>query len=151
MSLIYIQRKPRMPGSGKPAEKSMIAHNLGYPRIGPRRDLKFPLEAYGRGEIGEAELRARGSKLRADNWRIQREAGLDLVPVGDFAWYDQVLNTTALLGAHPARFGLGRVDLAGYFKMARGAERTPALEMTKWFDTNYHYLLPEFARSHTRR
>ena len=122
----------------------MIAHNLGYPRIGPRRELKFALESYWRGEMGEAELRARGAKLRADNWRIQREAGLDLVPVGDFAWYDQVLNATALLGAQPARFRLERVDLEGYFTMARGAERVPALEMTKWFDTNYHYLVPEF-------
>ena len=122
----------------------MIAHNLGYPRIGPRRELKFALEAYWRGEIDDAELRARGAQLRADNWRIQCEAGLDLVPVGDFAWYDQVLNTTALFGAQPARLRLDRVDLAGYFTMARGAERIPALEMTKWFDTNYHYLVPEF-------
>ncbi|HKU69898.1 MAG TPA: 5-methyltetrahydropteroyltriglutamate--homocysteine S-methyltransferase [Burkholderiales bacterium] len=122
----------------------MIAHNLGYPRIGRQRELKFALEAYWRGEIGEAELRSRGTRLRADNWRVQREAGLDLVPVGDFAWYDQVLNATALLGAQPARFGLDRVDLGGYFTMARGAERIAALEMTKWFDTNYHYLVPEF-------
>jgi 5-methyltetrahydropteroyltriglutamate--homocysteine methyltransferase len=128
-------------------EKDMIAHNLGYPRIGARRELKFAVEAYWRGEIGEAELRARGAKLRAENWRIQREAGLDLVPVGDFAWYDQVLNTTVLLGAQPARFGLDRVDLPGYFRMARGADRAPALEMTKWFDTNYHYLVPELDAS----
>ncbi len=122
----------------------MIAHNLGYPRIGARRELKFALEAFWRGEINEAELRARGAKLRAGHWRAQREAGLDLVPVGDFAWYDQVLNTTALVGAAPARFQLGRIDLPAYFTLARGADRQPALEMTKWFDTNYHYLVPEF-------
>ena len=79
----------------------MIAHNLGYPRIGPRRELKFALEAHWRGEIDETELRARGTRLRAENWRAQRDAGLDLVPAGDFAWYDQVLTTTALLGAVP--------------------------------------------------
>jgi len=122
----------------------MIAHNLGYPRIGARRELKFALEAYWRGEIGAAELQIRGAKLREENWRAQRDAGLDLVPVGDFAWYDQVLNTTALVGAVPARFKFGRVDLPAYFTLARGADRQPALEMTKWFDTNYHYLVPEF-------
>ena len=122
----------------------MIAHNLGYPRIGARRELKFALEAYWRGEIGETELRARGAKLRAENWRAQQGAGLDLVPVGDFAWYDQVLNTTALVGAAPARFNFDRVGLPAYFAMARGSSGQPALEMTKWFDTNYHYLVPEF-------
>ena len=83
---------------------AMIAHNLGYPRIGPRRELKAALEGYWRGAIGEAELRARGARLRAERWRVQREAGLDLVPVGDFAWYDHVLTASALLGAVPARF-----------------------------------------------
>src|SRR5689334_679539 len=106
-------------------EKEMIAHNLGYPRIGARRELKFALEAYWRGEIGEAELRARGARLRAENWRTQQAAGIDLVPVGDFAWYDQVLNATVLAGAAPARFDFGRVGLPEYFTMARGAERRP--------------------------
>src|SRR5690242_5782160 len=101
-------------------ERAMIAHNLGYPRIGARRELKFAVEAYWRGEIGEAELRARGAALRAEHWRAQREAGLDLIPVGDFAWYDQVLNTTALVGAQPGRFQLKQVDLPAYFKLARG-------------------------------
>jgi len=122
----------------------MIAHNLGYPRIGARRELKFALEAYWRGEIGEAELRSRGAKLRAENWRAQRAAGLDLVPAGDFSWYDQVLTTSALFGVVPGRFGKSRADLATYFAMARGTDSQPALEMTKWFDTNYHYLVPEF-------
>jgi 5-methyltetrahydropteroyltriglutamate--homocysteine methyltransferase len=122
----------------------MKAHNLGYPRIGPRRELKDALEAYWRGAIGETELRARGVRLRAERWWAQRDAGLDLVPVGDFAWYDHVLTTSAMLGAVPARFGEGRVDLTSYFAMARGTERLPAMEMTKWFDTNYHYIVPEF-------
>jgi 5-methyltetrahydropteroyltriglutamate--homocysteine methyltransferase len=133
-----------MPSLKSGMEAEVISHNLGYPRIGTRRELKFALEAFWRGEIDEAELRARGAALRVENWRTQREAGLDLIPVGDFAWYDQVLNTTALVGAQPSRFRLGRVDLPGYFTMARGADRQPALEMTKWFDTNYHYLVPEF-------
>ena len=133
-----------MVGAGPPSPLTMIAHNLGYPRIGPRRELKGALEAYWRREIGEAELRARGAQLRAERWRAQRDAGLDLVPVGDFAWYDHVLTTNAMLGAVPARFGAGRVDLATYFAMARGTDRQPAMEMTKWFDTNYHYIVPEF-------
>jgi 5-methyltetrahydropteroyltriglutamate--homocysteine methyltransferase len=122
---------------------TMIAHNLGYPRIGPQRELKDALEAHWRGRIGEDELRARGARLRAERWRAQREAGLDLVPVGDFAWYDHVLTASAMLGAVPARFGAQRADLAAYFAMARGTEREPAMEMTKWFDTNYHYIVPE--------
>ena len=127
----------------------MIAHNLGYPRIGPRRELKEALEAYWRHAISEADLRARGRQLRAERWRAQLDAGLDLVPVGDFAWYDHVLTTSAMLGAVPARFGAGRADLATYFAMARGTDRQPAMEMTKWFDTNYHYIVPEFDK-HTR-
>src|SRR5688500_18278298 len=122
----------------------MIAHNLGYPRIGAKRELKLALEAHWRGEIGEADLRARGARLREGNWKTQRDAGLDFVPVGDFAWYDQVLTTTLLVGAVPARFGAGRADLGAYFTLARGARGRPPLEMTKWFDTNYHYLVPEF-------
>jgi 5-methyltetrahydropteroyltriglutamate--homocysteine methyltransferase len=122
----------------------MIAHNLGFPRIGARRELKDALEAYWRRAIGEEELRARGARLRAQHWRIQHDAGLDLVPVGDFAWYDHVLTTSVMLGAVPDRFGDGRADLATYFAMARGSDRQPAMEMTKWFDTNYHYIVPEF-------
>jgi 5-methyltetrahydropteroyltriglutamate--homocysteine methyltransferase len=121
----------------------MIAHNLGYPRIGARRELKLALEAHWRGEIDEQELRARGARLRAANWKTQREAGLDLVPVGDFAWYDQALTTTLMVGAVPTRFGAARPDLATSFILARGRPGQPPLEMTKWFDTNYHYLVPE--------
>ncbi|MBI4193507.1 MAG: 5-methyltetrahydropteroyltriglutamate--homocysteine S-methyltransferase [Betaproteobacteria bacterium] len=124
-----------------------LIHNLGYPRIGPRRELKRALEAFWRGELGETGLRAAGAGLRKDNWLAQRDAGIDLMPVGDFAWYDHVLTTAAMLGHVPPRFGdAGRVDLRTYFAMARGADHAPALEMTKWFDTNYHYLVPEFDR-----
>jgi 5-methyltetrahydropteroyltriglutamate--homocysteine methyltransferase len=121
----------------------MKAHNLGYPRIGARRELKLALEAHWRGEIDEAELRARGARLRAENWKTQRDAGLDLVPAGDFAWYDQVLTATLLVGALPARFGAAHPDLATAFILARGRPGLAPLEMTKWFDTNYHYLVPE--------
>jgi 5-methyltetrahydropteroyltriglutamate--homocysteine methyltransferase len=124
-----------------------LVHNLGYPRIGPQRELKRVLEAFWQGEIDEAALRAAGVALRRQNWEAQRAAGIDLVPVGDFAWYDHVLTASAMFGNVPPRFGSardGRVDLQTYFAMARGAAGVPAMEMTKWFDTNYHYLVPEF-------
>jgi 5-methyltetrahydropteroyltriglutamate--homocysteine methyltransferase len=122
-----------------------LAHNLGYPRIGPRRELKGALEAFWTDEIDEGALRAAGAALRRQNWLAQRAAGIDLIPVGDFAWYDHVLTTTALLGNVPRRFAAGgKSGLATYFAMARGTSLAPALEMTKWFDTNYHYLVPEF-------
>ncbi len=121
-----------------------LIHNLGFPRIGPRRELKHALEAFWRGGIDEGALRAAGAGLRRQNWQAQHEAGVDLVPVGDFAWYDHVLTTSVMLGNVPKRFGGGHAGLRTYFAMARGAEGVPALEMTKWFDTNYHYLVPEF-------
>ncbi|WP_333840658.1 5-methyltetrahydropteroyltriglutamate--homocysteine S-methyltransferase [Pelomicrobium sp.] len=123
-----------------------IAHTLGYPRIGHRRELKWALEAYWQGEADAFELLATGRRLREQRWREQQAAGIDLVPVGDFAWYDHVLTMSALLGAVPERFGAvaGDVGLELYFAMARGTAQQPPLEMTKWFDTNYHYLVPEF-------
>jgi 5-methyltetrahydropteroyltriglutamate--homocysteine methyltransferase len=124
-----------------------VVHNLGYPRIGPQRELKRALEAYWQGGIDETTLRAAGAALRRQNWEAQRAAGVDLLPVGDFAWYDHVLTTSAMLGNVPRRFsgeGSGKVELQNYFSMARGVPGAPAMEMTKWFDTNYHYLVPEF-------
>jgi 5-methyltetrahydropteroyltriglutamate--homocysteine methyltransferase len=123
-----------------------VTHSLGFPRIGAGRELKQALEAYWAGKSGPAELEDTGRRLRERHWKLQ--AGLDLVPVGDFAWYDQMLNMTALLGALPERFGFGgeSLDLDRYFQLARGNAEQPALEMTKWFDTNYHYLVPEFHR-----
>lgn len=125
------------------------AHILGFPRIGAQRGLKAALEQYWKAS-GNAHaqevLETTGRSLRQRHWRLQREAGLDWVTVGDFAWYDHVLSTLALLGALPARFGItpGSLGLADYFALARGNAQQPAMEMTKWFDTNYHYLVPEF-------
>ena len=122
-----------------------LAHVLGVPRIGPNRELKFAQEAFWRGDIDEAGLRAVASGIRQANWQRQHAAGLDCVAVGDFAFYDQMLNHVALLGCAPARFGFGgQLDLPEYFQLARGNDACHAMEMTKWFDTNYHYLVPEF-------
>ncbi|TDN68882.1 5-methyltetrahydropteroyltriglutamate--homocysteine S-methyltransferase [Paraburkholderia sp. BL10I2N1] len=128
------------------------AHILGFPRIGAHRELKFALERYwreGPTADGERALRETGRALRAAHWRAQREAGLTFVTVGDFAWYDHVLTTLAHVGALPQRFGFDAAELtlAQYFTMARGTATQPAMEMTKWFDTNYHYLVPEYSAS----
>ncbi|QLI80142.1 5-methyltetrahydropteroyltriglutamate--homocysteine S-methyltransferase [Chitinibacter fontanus] len=127
------------------------AHVLGFPRIGAQRELKFAVEKFWRGEITEAELTQVGQTLRRQHWAWQAEAGLDFVTVGDFAWYDQILNTAALLGAIPARFGFDaqQLSLPQYFELARGNPTQFAMEMTKYFDTNYHYLVPELS-SQTR-
>ncbi|MBI3728322.1 MAG: 5-methyltetrahydropteroyltriglutamate--homocysteine S-methyltransferase [Burkholderiales bacterium] len=124
----------------------MTAHSLGFPRIGAQRELKFAQESFWRGDITEATLRETGSDLRARHWGLQKQAGLDFVSVGDFAWYDQVLNTLALLGALPTRFGFDarQLTLADYYVAARGNPQHFAMKMTKWFDTNYHYLVPEW-------
>ncbi len=124
-----------------------LAHTLGFPRIGHKRELKRALERYWSGESDAAALLETGWLLREHNWKLQRSAGLDLVPVGDFSYYDHVLDTAAMLGAVPARYGWrgGEVDLNTYFAMARGSASQPAMEMTKWFDTNYHYIVPEFS------
>ncbi|WP_419785489.1 5-methyltetrahydropteroyltriglutamate--homocysteine S-methyltransferase [Pseudodesulfovibrio sp.] len=125
----------------------MNAHVLGFPRMGSNRELKWALEKFWRGEISETDLLETADELKKRHWAIQAEAGMDLLPVGDFSFYDHVLDTAALLGAVPERFehAGGGVDLATYFRMARGdAPRSiPAMEMTKWFDTNYHYIAPE--------
>ncbi|WP_454726173.1 MULTISPECIES: 5-methyltetrahydropteroyltriglutamate--homocysteine S-methyltransferase [Cupriavidus] len=122
-------------------------HIAGFPRIGARRELKFAQEAFWRGETAESDLREVAAGLRRQHWQAQADAGLDSVAVGDFAYYDQVLGMSALLGALPARFGFdaGQLSLAQYFELARGNKAQPALEMTKWFDTNYHYLVPELS------
>ncbi|HVK54869.1 MAG TPA: 5-methyltetrahydropteroyltriglutamate--homocysteine S-methyltransferase, partial [Burkholderiales bacterium] len=123
-----------------------LAHNLGFPRIGVKRELKKSLEAYWSDEIDESQLQTTASELRKRHWRLQKDIGVDLIPVGDFALYDQMLNMSAMLGAVPARFDWqgDEVGLDTYFAMARGTPNQPAMEMTKWFDTNYHYLVPEF-------
>lgn len=158
----------------------ITTHNLGFPRIGADRELKKAQEAYWRGDITQAELEAVGSALRLRHWQLQADAGLDLIPTGDFAWYDQVLTLSATLGNIPARHRRSaperssvdhthedgccatphitltefastpctEVDLDILFRVARGraptGHATTASDMTKWFDTNYHYLVPEF-------
>ena len=117
---------------------------LGYPRIGPDRELKRALERYWAGKIDEAALLETGRALRAQTWQDLRDAGLDSIPSNTFSHYDQVLDTAELFGALPSRFTtLGLSPLDTYFAAARGVQDAPALEMTKWFDTNYHYLVPE--------
>jgi 5-methyltetrahydropteroyltriglutamate--homocysteine methyltransferase len=123
----------------------ILAANLGFPRMGSRRELKTALESYWSGASSAEELRATAAALRARHWLIQQRAGLAHIPANDFSLYDQMLDTTAMLGAVPPRFGHtgGHVPLDLYFAMARGSASAPAMEMTKWFDTNYHYIVPE--------
>ena len=129
---------------------------VGYPRIGTRRELKRATEAYWDGKQTRDELQHTAAALRLEAWTRMRDAGIDLIPSNTFSFYDQVLDTSAMVGAIPARYDWhgGPLDLDTYFAMARGAgDDNPhdgkdtgltALEMTKWFDTNYHYLVPEF-------
>lgn len=120
-------------------------HTLGHPRIGPQRELKSALESLWQGKTDVAALQSAAAGLRTDNWALQRDAGLAFATVGDFALYDHVLDAAALLGALPRRFGFDAkaLSLTQYFELARGNAAQPAMEMTKWFDTNYHYLVPE--------
>lgn len=129
-----------------------LAHSLGFPRIGRDRELKKAQEAFWKGELHEAGLRDVGRELRKVHWDLQKNAGIDLLPVGDFAWYDQVLTHSLMFGVIPERFRPhdGKATLQTLFSMARGVSNTccgegHAQEMTKWFDTNYHYLVPEFS------
>ena len=126
----------------------MQLNSLGFPRIGRRRELKFALEKYWRGESTQAELHEVAKELRRTHWQWQVDAGIEQVPVGDFAFYDQVLTLSATLNAIPDRHrGEGAIDLDTLFRVARGRAPTgtdaPASEMTKYFNTNYHYLVPE--------
>tara|TARA_R110002020_G_scaffold218178_2_gene425980 strand:+ start:15245 stop:17575 length:2331 start_codon:yes stop_codon:yes gene_type:complete len=128
-----------------------LAHSLGFPRIGRDRELKKALEAYWTGKTDQDALLQTGRDLRARHWQLQADAGIQLLPVGDFAWYDQVLTHSMTVGAVPPRFATEAAPtLDTLFQMARGVSQggkeTFACEMTKWFDTNYHYLVPEFSR-----
>jgi hypothetical protein len=151
------------------------AANLGFPRIGARRELKQATEAYWKGSIDAPALLAVGAELRARHWKLQRDKGISIIPSNDFSFYDQMLDMTAALGAIPPRFltdasakpthpngsargameeatrGAGHSELDRYFAMARGTKDAPAMEMTKWFDTNYHYIVPEFHQGQTFR
>ena len=129
-----------------------VAHTLGFPRIGRDRELKKAQEAFWKGELDEAGLLAVGRDLRKAHWDVQKKAGIELLPAGDFAWYDQVLTHSLMFGVIPERFrpADGQATLHTLFAMARGVSDSccggaHAQEMTKWFDTNYHYLVPEFS------
>ena len=134
---------------------------LGFPRIGLGRQLKKSTEDYWKGRLSEEDLRSAGRVIRQTHWRLQKNAGIDHIPSNDFSFYDQMLDMTALVGAIPARFRTKEkaFDLDTYFTMARGVQEkegisrdaVPAMEMTKWFDTNYHYLVPEFEKKQAFR
>ncbi|AEO07863.1 5-methyltetrahydropteroyltriglutamate--homocysteine S-methyltransferase [Buchnera aphidicola] len=128
---------------------TILNHTLGFPRIGLYRELKKAQEKYWSGNLTRNELLLEGFKIRKKNWEIQKEAGIDYIPVGDFAWYDHVLTTTMMLGNIPERHHIinssDDIDLDCLFRIARGfAPDVSASEMTKWFNTNYHYIVPEF-------
>ncbi len=147
------------------SSSSLPVATLGTPRIGPRRELKMALESFWAGKSSEADLLQTAAALRAANWARQHALGISIIPSNDFSLYDQVLDTSAMVGAIPPSYGWtsGDVPLATYFAMARGAQDHAdagcghphhghgmvAQEMTKWFDTNYHYMVPEFARDQT--
>ena len=122
----------------------IFASNLGFPRIGKKRELKRALESFWKGETSQAELAQRAADLRRANWLTQKNAGIDIIPSNDFSCYDHILDATVMLGAIAERFEGSAHNL--YFDMARGSENAQAMEMTKWFDTNYHYLVPELSK-----
>ena len=119
--------------------------NLGYPRIGEHREWKRALEGFWNGEITQSELIEKTDDIRLNNLKKQQEQGIDLIPVGDFSLYDHVLDTSAIFGVVPDRYDYngGKVDVNTYFSIARGLDEAIASEMTKWFNTNYHYIVPE--------
>jgi 5-methyltetrahydropteroyltriglutamate--homocysteine methyltransferase len=132
---------------------SLTTHLLGFPRIGEKRELKQAAEAHWKGALSADQLRATGRELRLRHWRLQEQAGISLIPSNDFSFYDQMLDMTCLLGNVPARFSNAEriISLETYFAIARGTASAcschppqSASEMTKWFDTNYHYIVPEF-------
>lgn len=126
----------------------VLALNLGFPRIGLKRELKKSLESYWKGEISRDDLMKTGKELRLRHWKMQKDAGIDFVPVNDFSFYDHILDASCLFGCVPDRYDLNDPDL--YFSMARGSQKNGrdviAMEMTKWFDTNYHYIVPELKK-----
>lgn len=149
------------------SKSSIPISTLGTPRIGPRRELKSALESYWSGKTDENALLEAAAGLRAANWARQRKLGVTVIPSNDFSLYDHVLDTSVMVGAIPDIYGWtsGKVSLATYFAMARGSQGKthdhacahghhhghgiPAQEMTKWFDTNYHYMVPEFSKGQT--
>jgi 5-methyltetrahydropteroyltriglutamate--homocysteine methyltransferase len=136
---------PSLPEGRLVTPQPFTATILGSPRIGPRRELKRAIESYWAGRINRAKLEAVAAGLRHGTWAALTAAGLDSVPVNTFSYYDQILDTAVLLGALPPRVAGITDDLDRYFAAARGTEDIAPLEMTKWFDTNYHYIVPEIA------
>ena len=134
-----------------------IASNLGFPPLGAARELKRATEGYWAGKLSAQQLLATGAELRQRHWELQRAIGIDRIPANDFSFYDRMLDTCALVGAVPPRYGWkgNEVDLDTYFAMARGSQGkgrdVTAMEMTKWFDTNYHYIVPELERGQSFR
>ncbi|MYU20729.1 5-methyltetrahydropteroyltriglutamate--homocysteine S-methyltransferase [Streptomyces sp. SID8352] len=131
--------------TSKSAAAAARATVYGYPRQGPNRELKKAVEGYWKGRVTADALRTTAAELRRANWRSLAEAGVHEVPTGDFSYYDHVLDTSVMVGAVPGRHraAVEADPLDGYFAMARGTQDVAPLEMTKWFDTNYHYLVPE--------
>lgn len=134
----------------------MITNNLGYPRIGSNRELKRASENFWSGKISAEELERTGKDIKKANWKLQKNAGIDLIPSNDFSFYDHVLDMAVTLGAIPVRYKclenfLRNEKLEFYFALARGYQKEgfdiTAMEMTKWFDTNYHYIVPEFTQN----
>ncbi|WP_420154207.1 5-methyltetrahydropteroyltriglutamate--homocysteine S-methyltransferase [Siphonobacter sp.] len=134
----------------------MVTHNLGYPRVGSKRELKWASEQFWAGKISKDELLWAGRQVRRQNWQTQQEAGIQWIPSNDFSYYDQVLDTALMVGAVPERYqslidGKSNRELEIYFAMARGIQQNgldiKAMEMTKWFDTNYHFIVPEFLKN----
>ncbi|KAM0909545.1 hypothetical protein ACQ4PT_014752 [Festuca glaucescens] len=123
----------------------MASHIVGYPRMGPKRELKFALESFWDKKSSAEDLEKVATDLRASIWKQMSEAGIKYIPSNTFSYYDQVLDTTAMLGAVPDRYSWtgGEIGHDTYFSMARGNATVPAMEMTKWFDTNYHFIVPE--------
>ncbi|XP_027921373.1 5-methyltetrahydropteroyltriglutamate--homocysteine methyltransferase [Vigna unguiculata] len=123
----------------------MASHIVGYPRMGPKRELKFALESFWDGKSSAEDLQKVAVDLRASIWKQMASAGIKYIPSNTFSYYDQVLDATATLGAVPQRYGWtgGEIGFDTYFSMARGNATVPAMEMTKWFDTNYHFIVPE--------
>ena len=130
---------------------AMLTNVLGYPRMGAHRELKRAVESFWKGEIDSATLKQITSQIKRENWLMMQKAGVDLIPSGDFSLYDHMLDMTLTVGAIPARYDNLRGDkLSLYFAMAHGLQNDGndliAMEMTKWFDTNYHYIVPEFTK-----
>lgn len=123
----------------------MASHIVGYPRMGPKRELKFALESFWDGKSAAEDLKKVSADLRSSIWKQMSDAGIKYIPSNTFSYYDQMLDTTAMLGAVPSRYNWtgGEIEFSTYFSMARGNASVPAMEMTKWFDTNYHFIVPE--------